>query len=174
MATELRYLLTQEDDTIIELAPTVDLLYGVAVRRTKSITSLPLEHGRKIADNTVKEPTAINFSGVVSDMVIAEGRGANDGTPRETWTLLQDMQDRNVLFSLVTELGVYENLLIRSLSNMENLQTGKSLQFKMRMQEVEFVRPTFSTVSIEAVDLNGPAADRTAQVSKGVLNASTN
>lgn len=171
MATTLSYLIESEGDgEAIQITPEIDLIYEVGVGSTTTITSLPVETGRNINDNAVDDPVRIRLSGAVSNMLVAEGRSPDQ--PKQTWTLLQDLKARRVLMTLVTELGVYENLLIQSLGNDENRQTGTSLQFKMSLQQVDFVDAEFTEINKETVDSSGPAANRTEKVNKGVLNAS--
>lgn len=170
MATNLRYLIESEDDgTFIEISPEIDLISNVDTSSTKTITSLPLESGRPINDNAVDDPLRIRLSGSVTDLIVQEGRSPDQ--PKQSWILLQDLKARNVLLTLVTELGVYENLLIQSIGNVENVRTGKSLQFSMSLQQVNFIDAEFTEISTDTVVNDGPAANRTEQVNKGVLNA---
>ncbi len=167
--TGLSYLTTGTEGVTIEVSPEIDLIFGVGFSSNKNVTGIPLESGRALNDNAVDVPSMIRISGIVSNLVIVEGRDTDQ--PRKTWTLLQELKRRNVLFTLITELDVYENLIITALSNNENVQTGNSLQFNMSLQQMEFVTPTFTEISVDTVDSTGEAADRTQQVNKGVLNA---
>lgn len=171
MATELKYLIEGgEAGELIEIRPEIDLIHTVEASSTTTITSLPVESGRNVNDNAVDDPLRIRIAGSVSNLVVREGRSPDQ--PKQTWVILDDLKKRRVLLTLVTELGVYENLLIQSLSNGENVRNGTSLQFTMSLQQVNFIDAEFTEISTATVTPEGPAANRTEQVNKGVLNAS--
>ena len=171
MATELKYLIASGDDgQVIEISPEIDLIHTTQATSTSTITSLPVESGRNVNDNDVDDPVRIRISGSVSDMVVKEGRSPDQ--PKQSWVILNDLKARRVLLTLVTELGVYENLLIQSLNNGEDVRSGTSLQFNMSLQQVNFIDAEFTEISTATVTPQGPAANRTEQVNKGVLNAS--
>ncbi len=150
----------------------VDLIYSLSESLTKQVSRVPLEHGRSVGDNAVDEPTAVRLQGIVSEMSIAEGRDA--GKPAQQWVALKELMRRNALFALATEMDIQSNMLITTLTRPENRSTGTSLQFDMTLTQVDFVDVEFSNVSPATVDQEGPAANRTSEVNRGVVNASNN
>lgn len=170
MPTNLQFITPREGtEEFITIEPGIDLIYGVSVSGSQQVTSIPVESGRSITDNAVEDPDVITIKGVVGDLVIEENRDSDQ--PKNTWALLQDWKKRKLLLTLVTELDVYENLIIKRLNNNEGVSTGVSLFFTMTLQQIEFTVPQFTTLNSEVVDPVGAAANRTEQVDRGVINA---
>lgn len=166
---KLGYLLdaNEEDDALMELS--IDLIYEVGATLESEITDLPLETGRPVIDNVMDRPLILRVQAMVSDLMTSTDKASSK--PRQAWTQLQAMKSRRQLLTLLTELDRYDNLLIQSLAPVENVKTGKSLQFSMMLKQVNFADVLFTDIVQEQVKAEGPAANRTTQVNKGVLNA---
>jgi len=164
---KLFYSIGENETASIELP--VDLIYNLDRTHSQTITDLPLESGRNVSDNATMAPLRVRLQGIVSNMIVAPGR--NQEQPHQTWMILEEMMKTKQLLSLSSRLRFHENLMIEQLDIPENVRTGSSLQFDMTLKQVDFVKLDVSAIVRTTVDPTSPAADRTTEVNKGVLNA---
>ena len=122
--------------------------------RSTNITTNPVETGASIADHAYIEPAKVTMSIIVSDVhssiVSNQFEGASKSRHVNAWNLLKQLQEDRIPCSVLTKLGLYNNMLIQSLSAEDTSETPNSLLAEVVLQEIPIAR--VRTVKISAAD----------------------
>ena len=115
----------------------------------------PLEDGRNVTDHAVARQERLVLTGWVSDF--------NGGDrPREAWETLRRLHKSVAIMRVVTEWGVYDNMLIR---RAEAPQNARGMRFTLELEEVIFVGVADNELPAE--NLSGPAQGRSGEITRG-------
>jgi len=136
-------------------------------------TEHPVEQGANINEHIIIEPLTFSISGVVSttrakplDILGAVTRFSRD-TRRSSvaWEDLLELQRNREPFTLVTNLKLYENIVIENLTTDQDKDTSNALFFTATFRELILVGEDTSTNNF----LDQNTADKaTANVNGGV------
>ena len=97
-----------------------------AHRLTASIGSEPLEDGRSVTDHAVGQPAEVSITGYVSNLT-----GAQRSEP--AWAALRAMTDSATLVRLITEFGIYEEMIIES---ADGVPDGRGMRVDLRLRQI--------------------------------------
>lgn len=155
------------------IAGKADLYYSEAHSGEVALTEYPIETGETLADNRVVLPKNLILKGIVSDLQSFAFGIINIASPTRTktaWQAIEDFRQQGGPTTVITQLGVYENMDILKAEAIQNADTGKGLDFTITLREVQFGKT--QTVQLAAVDL-GEAAKQKASDIAGGLKQST-
>ena len=117
------------------------------------ITSNQVESGATIVDHAYIKPLELSMTVFVSDVhqSIVPCQ-FYEGWRRHTsaWQLLKKLQADRMPLTVFTKLGIYDNMLIRSLKATDNGENLSTLEAQVSLQEVPIA--TLRTVKISKAD----------------------
>lgn len=143
------------------------------------ITEAPVATGESMADHKYREPVKIDIQGVLSDTpfllmrrlelavrdlqpgdkhnLTAMGRMPRAGRSIEAFDALRQLADRNDLFSVVTGIYIYRNMLFERLSAPTSGKDGFSITFSATVREVQFNDTVSTQAGLSRIDQNRAA-----------------
>lgn len=123
------------------------------------VTAHPVEKGADVADHIRPQPIALSIEGVVSDTPIAalaDRRGDRDSRGRfqflpsnEALAWLKAVRDRAEPIRIETSIGVYENMLLESLSIPQTAASGGAFRFRATFKQLRVVTNERAQVRVE-------------------------
>lgn len=124
------------------------------------VTSHPVELGSDTTDNVRVLPGTLVIEGIVTDTPIREFvgfRGDVDSNGQlgykpsnDAFAFLLDVRARREPVTVVTGARTYTNMVLRSLTAPDNVQTGKALRFTATFVEMTFVTNGRAVVRVAA------------------------
>lgn len=117
---------------VIDLYPEEN--HNLPVTKTK----YPVEDGSSRTDNFVVEPEKVILRGFVSDLqpsFFGLVQISNKSRGKEAWNRIRELKNSGELVTVVTTLGVYENMLVTNVDSAVSSETGKSLAFTITLEE---------------------------------------
>lgn len=126
------------------------------------ITSHPVEKDSEVTDNIRTLPRVLTIQGLITDtpsgieaLLIVPGlidRFA--ATPRsiEIFEKIKAFWQEKKRFDVVTSLEVYQNMAIEDVRFPRNAVVGRSLQFSIRLKEINFASSQVSPDSASSLD----------------------
>ena len=140
------------------LADVVDGYPGATHKLETTTGGEPLEDGRQVTDHAIARQARLVLEGWVTDF--------NGGDrPLEAWSTIRRLQKTTTPFLVMTEWGVYPEMLIR---RAEAPQTHRGLSFTLELEEVIRVGITLS--DLPAPSLSGPAQGRSDEIDRGRIS----
>ena len=91
---------------------------NLSVSSNLEITSNPVESGSSISDHSYRKPTEINMTVIMSDAHESLVQGQFEGSWSRSvsaWEVLKKIQEDRIAVSVLTRVGLYNNMLIKSL-----------------------------------------------------------
>ena len=149
-------LIVGSETTIAALADVVDG-YPQATHRLETTTGgEPLQDGTRVTDHAVARQSHLTLTGWVSDF--------NGGDrPRDAWETIRDLHRKLKPVRVVTEWGVYPEMLIRK---AEAPQVARGMRFTLELEEV--IRVGVLDRELVAEQLaGGPAEGRSGEIERG-------
>ena len=131
-------------------------------RLTASKTSYPVESGKSLSDNLVREPEQLTLEGLVSDVT----PGVTTGDAGVVWDRISQLVGGS-LVTVVTHIRTYTNMAVVKAETRRDNGIRGGLDFRLEMEEILFATSVAIRLTDVLVDAGGPAADRTAAVSGG-------
>ena len=119
----------------------------------------PLEDGREVTDHAVARQDRLVLTGWVSDFTSGSGK------QRAAWTRIRELHDAVTPLRVVTEWGVYDEMLI---DRAEAPQTTRGMRFTLELREIKRVGITDTTLTEDRV--SGPAEGRGSGTDVGRVN----
>lgn len=103
-----------------------------------TISEFPLEDGVIATDHRIIKPKILIIDGIVSNVkkTIEDITGHAGNSDVSTYEQLLELQESGVPFSIVTDLVVYNNMLIKDITAKKNQQTANVLMFTATLQSV--------------------------------------
>jgi hypothetical protein len=136
----------------------LDLLMGETHDRTSTITDNPIEDGAVVSDHIQNDPVNLSIEGYITNTPISLFRNLN--TLINPFDRVQDVFDSLELFwefktilQVVTNLKVYEDMAIESLSIPKDKNGKNDLEFSIDFKKV--TKLTRETVQIPASIVGG-------------------
>ena len=177
-----REYMIESDDVEIK----IDTVISERHESTLSITKYAVEQGADMSDHYVVAPLIFNFTGLISDIYsneiidfaltgaagaaadllgINKLLGRTSGSKSQlAWEQLKDLQQSGQFITYVSNLEVYENMLISRLSVNQDATTSQAIVFEMTLEQV-------LTADIEVVKGEGKFAS--SDVTKGKKETQT-
>ena len=129
-----------------------DAFLSTQCTRTLEITKHQVETGASISDHAYVNPVALNMSVLVSDVhrsIIPGQFEENDSRSRSAWNILKGLQDNRIPVSVMTKFGLFENMLIQSLSSSDKPEDIHNMRCDIILQELPVVRIKTVKISID-------------------------
>ena len=128
----------------------LDVILSEGAAATARITKNPVENGADINDHIIIDPMTFTMQGVVSDIKINIAASvltfAQSNIPsREAWEQLLELQASRIPFELVTNLKTYPNIVIQSITEVQDKDTSNALFFSATLTEIILVGETVPT-----------------------------
>lgn len=122
---------------------TLDVLISESHSRSATITENPVEDGTVISDHIILEPQRVSINGFVSNahptIFSFLNILRNEDKVKAAFELLEQIYNLKDLFTVVTNLKVYENMFMESLTIDKDQDTGEVLNFQMDLKEIRKV-----------------------------------
>lgn len=130
-----------------------DGFISVQHQRELEITQNPVETGASIVDHSYMKPVSVTMKILVSDVhaSLVEGQFSQMWSrAASAWSVLKQLQEDRIPVSVLTKFDLYENMLIKSLSSVDEANTYTTLMADVTLQEIPIAR--VRTVKISAAD----------------------
>lgn len=108
-----------------------------------TMTENPVESGSSVVDHAYIKPRQLTMQIIVSDVHRSLYQEQFDGgvyRHTKAWDILKKLQSDRIPFSVFTKLGTYDNMLIKSLSATDNVETYRALRATVELQEIPVAR----------------------------------
>lgn len=131
------------------------------------VTSFPVERGIDITDHVRRLPRTVSIEGIVSDsplglaaiarqVIIDDNALPSDVPPSiEAFAYLRQIYEAAQPVTITTSLGLYENMVMESLSIPRSAATGGALRFNATFREVRIVDVRRSRVRVSVPRASG-------------------
>ena len=132
------------------------------------LTHYPVESGKDLADNYVREPNVVVLNGVVSDV----SPGVHTGSGPVVWSQIESLAG-GPLVTIFTHIRTYSNMALVECDSRRADGIRNGLEFRAEFREVLFASSALLEITSVAVAPAGPAARRTSTVSGGSRQSPT-
>ena len=116
-------------------------------------TENPVETGASIVDHAYVKPAEVVMRVMMSDVHQSLVPGQFTGTrfrSANAWQVLRKLQSDRIPMSILTRLGLYNNMLITKLSASDTAETFRALSAEVTLKEIPVAR--VKTVKISSAD----------------------
>lgn len=144
-----------------------------------TITESPVQTGASISDHAYMEPKELTFDIGMSDVMKSIIVGQfSDGQSRSVsaYKVLRTLQEQRIPCQVVTRLGVYQNMLVETISAQDDNTTHSGLKATVTMKEILVV--AVETIKISARPQASTATNngdqKAQQASESILSSMTN
>lgn len=108
--------------------------------RDSQITSFPIEDGAEASDHIIINPERISITGFITNTpAIILGAGASSDNVQNAVDVLEDLWQSKELMTVVSDLKVYSDMAIESLSFPRDQRTGQALEFRVSLKKINKV-----------------------------------
>ncbi len=138
----------------------------VDVTSELEITENPVETGTAIADHAYVKPVQIDMNIVMSDVhksLVAEQFTGGWSRSVKAFELLTKMQTDRIPVSVLTRVGLYENMLIKRIVSNDDAKTYRGLNAQVSLVELPIAR-------VRVVEISS-APQTTIDTEMGKINA---
>lgn len=154
----------------------LDVIISEGATASARITKNPVEHGADINDHVIIDPMTFNMSGVVSDTKtniigaisqlskiesITSALNRVNTPSKEAWEQLLQLHTDKTPFELVTNLRTYSNVVMQTISEIQDKNTSNGLFFTASFMEIILVGGLEATTEQfndeDTADMAGPA-----------------
>jgi hypothetical protein len=146
----------------------IDTVIRESHASTAAATRYPTELGASMADHIVINPKTLTVNAIVSDIVPSEAidygltglvgdlaalSGKNTTSRSKTaWARLKNLQSQRELLTIETNLCIYENMALVSLSNVQDKDSSNALFFTATFEEILTIELVAGGTAIFLVD----------------------
>ncbi len=131
---------------------------------SSSVTTSPIEDGAFVNDHIIKDPFTLSVNGYISNIatigigVLDQAFGAIQGISsvfsgknkaKDAETELVRIRNDKEIFTVVTGLRSYKNMVITNVSFPRSSSTGSGLEFNATFQQVEIAKVEIVTLDPE-------------------------
>ena len=131
----------------------LDIILNESVTTSSTITENPVEQGADVSDHIITNAMSFSISGSVSDTPVKFLGGLLSGNiggiigdllgiekpSVKAWDKLLQLQAEKEPFDLITNLKTYENVVIESLTTLQDKDTSGILNFTATLKEIILV-----------------------------------
>lgn len=128
-----------------------DAFIDVEYTREATLTQSPVQTGAAITDHAYLNPVKLTMTVGMSDVMQSRVAGQFEGgwsRSRNAWDVLVKMQEDRVPMSVLTRLGRYDNMLIRSLKQKDDFEELYALHATVELEQIIVVQTKKATVSL--------------------------
>ena len=147
---------------VIDLYPEEN--HNLPVTKTK----YPVEDGSTRSDNFVVEDEKLVLKGLVSNLQPGF-TGLVDikdqSRSKEAWGRLRALKDSGEVVTVITLLGMYENMMVTNIDATINSDTGQALFFVITLEQQQFAETEI--VQLSTAELSGPAETKGSDINGG-------
>ena len=143
-----------------------DGFMSVEHSRELEMTENPVETGAAIVDHAYVKPSELTMQIRMSDVhqsIISGQFSDSSSRSVSAWKILKKLQDNRIPVSVFTRLGLYENMMIQSLTANDDSSTFRALNATVTLKELPVAR--VKTVKISK------ASNTTASTEMGNIQA---
>lgn len=129
----------------------IDVVVTFERSREATVTQWPIESGATITDHVQINPAQVTMEGVITDAPMsAMSDERTDGIPptSEAFERLNAIMTARLPVSIETPRGNYKDMILKSLGEPYNAQTGEAVRFRASFVEVMIVNTERSSVKI--------------------------
>ena len=127
-----------------------DAVLTEGAKASAKITSNPVEYGANVNDHIVIQPMTFTLTGITSNaktnVIAAVGAAIDSATAlirktasQQLWDDLLELHTYRVPFTLVQGLRSYDNIVVESLEESQDVETANVLQFSATLKEIIYV-----------------------------------
>lgn len=126
-----------------------DAIFRTSVSHLLRMTSHPVQTGANITDHSFLEPRSITMSIGMSDAtpVSYTQFATGEGRSIRAWETLKTLQESRVPLEVLTRFGIYNNMLITSLTASEDYRTSSALMADVTFEEMLIAETSVVQVS---------------------------
>lgn len=115
-----------------------------------SVTSYPIEE-LKGSDHVVQELDEVSLGGIFTDTPSGAER-ASVGRSRDLYLDLIELKERGATLDVVTNLRVYQNMVITAVDAVKDPTTGYSVPVNVSLQPVRIARTRSTVIPSDEID----------------------
>lgn len=125
-----------------------------------TITSSPVETGKKISDNIVNDPDSVTMEGFVTNSPVKVLGGLLDGNVdsqdrvQTAYDTLCSLRANKTLITAVTSLKIYKNMAFKTLTTPKTPQTGDAIHFTAELVKIDKVSSQTVNIPREKTSAN--------------------
>lgn len=154
----LEYLRSYKYDALLYCKTNIggyffDGFLNVSINSELEITQHTVETGSDISDHSYKKPTEVSMTVIMSDAHQSLVPGQFEGSwsrSANSFAVLQKIQSDRIAVSVLTRLGLFENMLIKSISVQDTDKEIFGLRADVKLVELPVAR--VRTVKISLAD----------------------
>lgn len=131
-------------------------------------TKYPVEDGSSRTDNIVVEPEQLVLKGLVSDLQtnpFSIVEISDKFRQKEAWGRLKELKNSGDLVTVITLLGMYENMSVINIDATVNRDSGHALFFTITLEETIIVDTEI--IKLAPSKLTGPAETKGTETNGG-------
>ena len=123
----------------------IDASINDAHKASVEFTKHPIEFGANISDHGIIQPRSYTLTGRIATISTRGGDAPLDvignviNRPQVAWEKLQDLAFSRTIVTVESNLKVYDNIVLASLSTEQNWQTARTLDFEAVFEELFIV-----------------------------------
>lgn len=124
---------------------------NLSVSSNLEITSNPVESGSSISDHSYRKPVEINMTVIMSDAHESLVQGQFEGSWSRSvsaWEVLRKIQEDRIAVSVLTRVGLYNNMLIKTLVANDTDMELNGLRANVTLVELPVARVRTVEVSL--------------------------
>ena len=122
----------------------VDIWLNFDVSVETELSEFPIEPGRSVIDHIIPKPLRFTMTGYKADFDLSDesGSNVNDGyvfheaITAAVWDTILEASIQGHIFTVITPVKEYPNVLIEKVDSGMNKDTGYTLRFVLHMREV--------------------------------------
>lgn len=122
------------DLSFLELGQ-VDVL-DVSHNHSSNVTEFPIQSGSTITDHIQILPERLQITGLVGNVM---RRNFKAPDIQQAWDVIRRYRHTGELITLTTDVQLYTDMIIKSLSTRREIKDGPSLRFTMELQKIRLV-----------------------------------
>lgn len=158
---------------------------------TTEVTEFPIEDGSIVSDHSIIKPKTLQIRAIISDTPIKFLGGLDNAADlisnvfadesskpsKRGWEDLRDILEARDILTISTELSVFENMVLQTMSSTSDKDTGRALVIDMTFKEiltVETEERKLSTKEVEDIqkDRVKDSQDKGLQSTKNITDTS--
>lgn len=113
---------------------------------SNEITDHAVEKGANISDHTRPKPDRLTMDCIISNATVSQDNQNPFGMDVAVWEELHGYAGTGTMFSIVTTLRRYDDMMLETCSNLRDAQHGDCLSFAVEWKHITFVENQLTTV----------------------------
>jgi hypothetical protein len=152
MSVEIQRVINSSTIAVLKL----DAAISAGLSFPTTVTEIPVEDGGTITDHARNEPDSVTVTGFVTNTPVALlGAGADDSLARGALDSLLEMRANKEVVNVVTDVHLFENMMMTDLDVPRDAANAKSLTFTATFRKI-------TKVSAEVIEFPDDDTERRA------------